>query len=355
MFVSQLPGYGPFFSDSFRLLARPDLIPARIVGVDRASFQLAGSRAERAELSGRLRHELAPHERPTVGDWVAVTDDAQRAIIQAVLPRRTALYRRAAGLTGDAQAIAANVDVVLIVTSANRDANPRRVERYLAVVRDSGAAPVVVVNKIDLGGDVSGMVAELEAVCAGAPLVAVSAATGDGVEALRAMVGVDCTVGLIGMSGVGKSSLVNRLLGREIQAVAGIDDDDRGRHTTTRRELLELPGGGLLIDTPGMRELGLVDDGGGVEASFDDVSALAAACRFADCSHGREPGCAVQAAIDGGDLDPDRLASYRKLLRELAAAERRGNPLAQARERQRWKVIHAARRARGKVEPKHRR
>jgi ribosome biogenesis GTPase len=192
-------------------------------------------------------------------------------------------------------------------------------------------------------------------VSAGAPLIAVSAATGDGVDVLHALVGPGCTVGLIGMSGVGKSSLVNRLLGREVQATAGIDDNDRGRHTTTRRELLELPGGGVLIDTPGMRELGLVDDGGGVEASFDDVAALAAACRFGDCSHGSEPGCAVQAAIADGELDPGRLASYHKLQRELAAAERRGNPLAQARERQRWKVIHAAQRERGKLQPKHRR
>jgi len=348
-------GYGPFFSDSFLLLDRPDLTPARIVTVDRASWQLAGARAEHAELSGRLRHELAAWERPTVGDWVAIADDDHRAIVHAVLPRRTALIRRAAGLTGDAQAIAANLDAVLVVTSANRDANPRRLERYLTLVRDSGAAPIVVVNKIDLGGDVAGVLMALAASAADAPIVAVSAATGDGLYRLRALIGPGRTIGLVGSSGVGKSSLVNRLLGREVQATAGIDDNDRGRHTTARRELLELPGGGLLVDTPGMRELGLIEDGGGLAASFADVAALAAGCRFGDCRHAGEPGCAVFEAIDAGELDADRLASFHKLEREVAAAARRGDPLAQARERQRWKVIHAAQRSRGKLQPKHRR
>ena len=347
-------GYGPFFSEAFQQLSDSTLTPARIAAVDRASWQLVGARAERAELSGRLRHELAPIERPTVGDWVAVAD-GDPAIIHAVLPRRTVVIRRAAGPTGQPQAIAANLDVVLVVTSANRDASARRLERYLTVVRDSGAAPVVVVNKIDLGGDLDGVLASLARAAPGAPVIAVSAATGDGIDALRAHVGPGRTAGLVGSSGVGKSSLVNRLLGREVQAIAGIDDNDRGRHTTTRRELLALPGGGLLVDTPGMRELGLVHDDGGLGATFADIDALAARCRFGDCRHGDEPGCAVRAAIDDGELDPGRLASFQKLAREIAAAERRGDPLAQARERQRWKVIHAEQRARGKLQPKHRR
>jgi len=347
-------GYGPFFSAAFRLLDRPDLSPARVVAVDRAVWQLAGARADHAELSGRLRHELAPFERPTVGDWVAIADDGERAIIHAVLPRRTALIRRGAGPTAEPQAIAANLDAVLVVTSANRDASPRRLERYLTLVRDSGAEPVVVVNKIDLGGDVAGVVASLAAVAAGAPVVPVSAATGDGLDALLAWTGAGRTVGLIGSSGVGKSSLANRLLGRDVLATAGIDDNDRGRHTTTRRELLELAGGGLLVDTPGLRELGLLDDGG-LGASFDDIAALAAGCRFGDCRHVHEPGCAVLTAIEAGELDAGRLASLHKLESETAAAARRGDPLAQARERQRWKAIHAAQRARGAFEPKHRR
>jgi ribosome biogenesis GTPase len=353
-------GFGPFFSDSFSRLADSTstsrLIPARIAAVDRASWQLAGARADHGELSGRLRHELAPVERPTVGDWVAVADSADGpAIIHAVLPRRTALIRRAAGPTGQPQVIAANLDVVLIVTSANRDANPRRLERYLAVVTGGGAAPIVVVNKVDLGGDVAAVVAGLAAVAPGVPVVCASAATGDGIDELRASIGPGVTIGLVGSSGVGKSSLANRLLGREVQATAGIDDNDRGRHTTTRRELLVLPGGGLLIDTPGMRELGLTDDDGGLDATFADVAALAARCRFADCHHAGEPGCAVLAAIDDGELDPGRLASFHKLEREVAAAARRGDPIAAAKERQRWKTIHVAQRARGKLEPKHRR
>jgi ribosome biogenesis GTPase len=348
-------GFGPFFSDSFERLADPSLVPARIATVDRTSWQLVGARADHAELSGRLRHELAPVERPTVGDWVAVADAADGpAIIHAVLPRRTALIRRAAGPTGQPQAIAANLDAVLVVTSANRDANPRRLERYLAVVSGGGAEPIVVVNKIDLG-DAAARLDALAAVAPGVPIVAVSAATGEGVDALRARFGPGVTIGLVGSSGVGKSSLANRLLGREVQATAGIDDNDRGRHTTTRRELLALPGGGLLVDTPGMRELGLAFDDGGLDATFADIGALAAGCRFGDCRHLAEPGCAVQAAIDDGALAPERLASFHKLEREVAAAARRVDPLAQARERQRWKAIHAAQRARGALEPKHRR
>ncbi|HVK74682.1 MAG TPA: ribosome small subunit-dependent GTPase A [Kofleriaceae bacterium] len=346
-------GYGPWFAAALSTLDRPDLVPARIVAVDRGRFHLAGARAPVAELTGRLRHELAPAEHPTVGDWVAIADDRERALVHAVLPRRTVMIRRAAGLAGEPQVVAANVDAFLIVTSANRDANPRRLERYLAIIRDSGAEPVVIVNKSDLGGDAE-VVAELRAVAGGAPVLAVSAATGAGLDGVRALVGPGRTVGFVGSSGVGKSSLINRLLGRELQVTGAIDGEDRGRHTTTRRELIELPGGGVLVDTPGMRELGLIEDGGGLAASFADVTELAATCRFGDCRHDGEPGCAVAAAIDAGDLDEARLASWRKLEREVAHAERRRDPAAAARSKQRWKAINVAQRARAKVDPKQR-
>ncbi|MCA9677059.1 MAG: GTPase RsgA, partial [Myxococcales bacterium] len=243
-------GFGPF-ADAFDHLLRdrPDLVPARVTRVDRGRYRLAGAVAGVGELAGRLRHDLAGIDLPTVGDWVAIrdVDDADAvALVHHVLPRRTALIRRAAGLTGAAQVVAANLDVCFIVTSANRDANPRRLERYLTAVWDSGAAPVVVVNKIDLGGDVAALVAALAAVAPGVPIEAVSAVTGDGLAPLRAHLaagpgGAVRTVGLVGSSGVGKSSLVNRLLGVDRQATAGLDDDERGRHTTTRRELVVLP------------------------------------------------------------------------------------------------------------------
>ena len=352
-------GYGPFFSDSFESLARPDLVPARVTSHRGAHLLVAGAGAgaQRAEPSGRLRHELSSVELPAVGDWVALAPGARPddlAIIHHVLPRRTALLRRAAGTRGEAQVVAANVDTFLVVTSANRDANPRRLERYLAAIAESGADAIVVINKADLctADELAAVAAPLEASARGLPVVSVSAATGAGLAALAGAIRPGHTIALVGMSGVGKSSLVNRLLGDQRQAVAAIDDNDRGRHATTRRELMVLPGGGVLIDTPGMRELGLAEDHGGVAACFDDVLDTARACRFRDCRHAGEPGCAVATAVDDGALDPDRVASFHKLEREVAAAERRANPVLAARAKQRWKAVHQAQRARKKVDPK---
>jgi ribosome biogenesis GTPase len=196
------------------------------------------------------------------------------------------------------------------------------------------------------------MLEAIERAAIGVPLVRVSAATGEGLDELRNHIRPGLTVGFIGSSGVGKSTLTNRLLGKEVQAVAGLRNDDRGRHTTTSRQLIVLPEGGVLIDTPGMRELGLLDDAGGIDASFADVAALAEKCRFRDCKHESEPGCAVRAAAESGDLPADRLASYRKLLREIAAAERKSDPILAGRTKARWKSIHRAMRARSKVDPK---
>lgn len=357
-------GYDPGFSDALSTISatldRPGLVPARVVSNLGAQVVLAGACASHAELSGLLRHELAPVERPTVGDWVAIADGADardRAVIHGVLPRRTALVRRAAGKRGEPQAIAANVDTFAVVTSANRDANARRLERYLAAIDDSGAAAVVVLNKADLcaPGELDELRAELASSARAVPIVTTSAATGDGVESLLAWVGPGKTLALVGMSGVGKSSLVNRLLGAEHQPVLAVDDNDRGRHATTRRELLPLPNGAVLIDTPGMRSFGLVEDDGGLARGFTDVTEVAATCRFRDCRHGGEPGCAVAAAVDDGSLDPDRVAAFHKLDREAAAAERRRDPVAAGRARQHRKVINAALRARAKIDPKLRR
>jgi ribosome biogenesis GTPase len=348
-------GFGPFFSAQCDLLDRPDLVPARIAAEGRGSYSLRGCRAPAGELRGRLRNELGPLERPVVGDWVLVADSEDRSIIHHVLERRTTMVRRAAGTTTGIQVVAANVDLFFIVTSANRDFNLRRLERYLAAVWDSGAEPVVVLNKIDIGDAIEGMVDQIGEVGFGIPVVRVSALTGAGLDDLQSHLARGKTVGLVGSSGVGKSSLVNRLLGNEVQEVRTLRRDGKGRHTTSRRELIELPDGGILIDTPGMRELGLIEDAGGIDTLFADITALAEECRFRDCEHQGEPGCAVAAAVEAGKLDKARLASYHKLRREIAAAERRRDPAHAGHPKRRWKWISKASRARSKVDPKRKR
>jgi len=345
-------GFDDFFASQLTKLANPQLVPARVVAEGQSSLHLAGCRAAHGDLSGNLRDSLTKTERPVVGDWVAVIDGNERASIQRVLDRRTTLLRRAAGTLAEAQTVAVNVDVFFVVTAGNREFNERRLERYVTAIWNSGAEPVVVLNKIDLEEDIGEMLEAIERVAIGVPVVRASAVTGVGVEELRAYIAPGKTVGFIGSSGVGKSSLTNRLLGREVQAVSGLRNDDRGRHTTTARQLVELPEGGVLIDTPGMREFGLLDDVGGVETSFADIAALAERCRFRDCAHQNEPGCAVLAAVESKELPAERLASYRKLLAEIAAAERKRDPILAGRTKARWKEVHRALRARQKVDPK---
>ena len=269
-------GFDAFFAEQFAQLGRADVVPARVAAEGQSAFHLAGCRAPLGDLPGRLIKTLGKTERPLVGDWVAVVDGAERASIQHVLARRTTLVRRAASTKAETQVVAVNVDVFFVVTAVNREFNERRLERYVSAVWNSGASPVVVLNKVDLGADLGPLLEAIERAAIGVPVVRTSAVAGDGLEELRSHIAAGRTVGFIGSSGVGKSSLTNRLLGREVQAVGGLRDDERGRHTTTGRQLMVLAEGGVLIDTPGLRELGLVDDeGGGLDTSFADVAAFA--------------------------------------------------------------------------------
>ena len=337
-------GWDAGHAASWSAHAGSDVRPGRVVSEERGAHRVAVAIGEvSAAVSGRLRHlaEIDPElPYPSVGDWVAVTDDGSGGgVIQAVLPRRSAIVRRGpADRSLPTQVLAANIDVAFLMTSLNADFNLRRLERYVAVAWDSGAVPVVLLSKADLAADVDGMRLAAEASAPGVDVIVVSAVTGAGVEAVRAHLGIGRTVVFLGSSGVGKSSLVNALAGEAILAVASIREDDaRGRHTTTRRQLVRLHDG-LVIDTPGLRELALAD-GDGLADAFGDVDALAAGCRFNDCRHETEPGCAVRAALADGSLDRDRFGAYRKLEREAHRAELATNAVARKAERRRWTAM----------------
>jgi ribosome biogenesis GTPase len=285
----------------------------------RSAYVLYGAQGElRAELAGRLRHEDVW---PAVGDWVAVRPPAT---IVDVLPRQTVFSRKEPWLAAREQVLAANADTVLVTTALTPvDFKPRRLERYLATAWDSGAQPAIVLTKVDLCNDVEGAVVAVEAVAFGIPIHMVNGLTGAGVDALRPDLSGDRTIALLGSSGVGKSTIVNRLVGDELMPTADIAEDGRGRHTTRHRELIPLPGGGLVLDTPGLRELQLWSVGDGLETTFEDVAAIAAGCRFTDCSHRSEPGCAVRDALRTGTLPRERFESWQRLQRELARLERK--------------------------------
>lgn len=292
------------------------LEPARVALETRLDYELlAAAGRVRLPLASHLRAAAAsPVELPAVGDWVALGEGQ----VQAVLPRRSAFLRRAAREPTRAQVIAANIDVVFIVTSANNDFNPRRIERYLAAVHDSGATPVLVVNKVDLCQSPETFLTQLGAAREGLAIACVSSLERRGKAALEQQLSGGKTAALVGMSGVGKSSIANWLLDDEALATRAVrGSDDRGQHTTSHRSLLPLPGGGVLIDTPGMRELGLWMDAASLAGAFADIEGLARQCRFGDCQHVAEPGCAVQAALAAGTLDGERCAHYAQLRDEL--------------------------------------
>jgi ribosome biogenesis GTPase len=343
-------GWDAAIEDQFAPFAADGLQPARVAVEQRGAYLLYTARGERhAELSGRLRHAVGERgELPAVGDWVAIADPdgADRALVQAVLPRRTKFSRTAATDGADAveQVVAANVDVVFLTAGLDGDLNLRRLERYLTLGWESGASPVVVLTKADLCADVDAALLEVEPVAIGVPVHAVSNLTGAGVDELAQYFADGRTVAALGSSGVGKSSLVNRLAGEELMATGDLRADGRGRHTTTHRQLLLLPGGGLYLDTPGMRELRLWESEQGLATAFDDVAAAAAECRFGDCSHEREPGCGVRAALADGSLDRERYESWRKLQNELRWLAVKQDARLRSEARKEWRRLERSRR-----------
>ena len=308
------------------------LEPGRVVAAHRGGFDVATAHGSvRARMPGRMLHDGVD---VAVGDWVGVAG----AVIRSVLPRRSAIVRSVAGRTSESQTLAANVDVAFVVSSLGPDLEPRRIERYLVTIWESGASPEIVLTKADRMDDPSGMVAEVEAVAVGVPVHVVSALSGQGCDELRARISEGATAVLLGSSGVGKSTLVNRFVGRELMAVTETrEDDDEGRHTTTHRELIELPGGGMVIDTPGLRELQLWEGGSeSVGLAFADIEELAAECKFSNCRHSTEPGCAVQAALQSGELSAERHQSWLKLQRELRAMAVRSDARLRREEKRKW-------------------
>lgn len=357
-------GWNDGCAAAFLSFSNGGFLPARVALEHKHAYELLSPLGEIvAECTGRLLHTARSRgDLPAVGDWVAIRlrtpslgaalDPADGADIHAVLPRQTCFSRRAAGDRDDEQILAANIDTVFLVTGLDQNYNPRRIERYLAVARASGAEPVVLLNKSDLHADPAGAVAEISALAGGAPVVALSATQGDGLDALAPWLRPGRTVALLGSSGVGKSTLINRLLGTARLETAALSTAvNKGRHTTTHRELIPLDSGALVIDTPGLRELQLwgVDEVA-VDETFGDIAALAACCRFHDCTHRAEPGCAVRSALEDGTLGEGRWQSYVKLQREQAYAARRADPNLARTERDRWKKILHGQKVRERLE-----
>ena len=314
----------------------------RVVRHDRAGWTVSTIHGDLlSTLRGRLRSSLSAIDVPSVGDWVEVAarPAEQRATIEAVLPRSTALIRKAAGTTSEPQVVAANVDLVFVTVPGDAPPNPRRVERELVTVWESGAAPVIVATKADVGNDIEW----IETVSMGTPVVPVDAFSPESVAALDTFLHPGVTVVLLGPSGAGKSTLANSLLGASYLDTGDVrESDHRGRHTTTRRELVRLLGGALLIDTPGIRELSLWDTPTGLANTFADVEEIVASCRFSNCSHSGEPGCALAAALSDGSLERGRLNSWNKLQREAAHQARRNDHRLNAEERKKWSQVSKA-------------
>ena len=342
-------GWNAFFQAQIEAQDRGLLRIARVVEAQRGRFRVAGELDGWAEVSGRLRHESrTAADFPAVGDWICVAapEAGGVAIVHRRLERRSTLSRKSAGRSTDEQVVATNWDTVFLVNAWPHDVSANRIERYLTMVWEAGAVPVVVLNKTDLCADPAAEAAALRVRLPFVEIVAVSALTADGIDGLAPHLGPARTVALLGSSGAGKSTLINRLLGRDLLGVGAVRGfDGKGRHTTTSRQLVEMSSGALLIDTPGMRELQPLVDESAIDGTFEEVAELARGCRFGDCAHVSEPGCAVVAAVESGTLDARRLEHYRRLLREAAFEERKRDKAAEADHTRKWKQMHQAQKA----------
>ena len=337
-------GWNSSFEDSFLELDSPAMIPARVVEQSRGMYRVRSVRREyAARIAGKIGYlAQAGKDFPAVGDWVSILPtDEDQARIDCILPRKTKLSRKVAGRKLTEQIVAANVDTVFVVSSLNREFNLRRIERYLTLVWDSGAAPVLLLNKADLCADAGAQGDEVHNIALAIPVLLLSALQETGIESVRSHISRGQTAAFVGSSGVGKSTIINALSGAPSIRVQPVREaDDRGRHTTTSRQMIFLPGGGIVIDTPGMRELQLWESEEGLSRAFEDIEALAENCKFRNCAHGGEPGCAVEAAILDGQLMPERLENHRKLLAELRFQQRKADPELARQEKERWKKIH---------------
>jgi ribosome biogenesis GTPase len=340
-------GWNDRLEREFEPLAARGFVPGRVALEHKHIYRALTSEGEvLARLAGRLRHRATTSvEYPAVGDWVAlrIRPGEVRASIQAILPRRSRFSRKVAGDATQEQVVAANIDTVFLATGLDANFNLRRIERYLVTGWESGAQPVVLLTKADLCDDVPGRVREVTGVASGAPVLVTSARSGAGVDLLRPYLQPGAAVAILGSSGVGKSTLINTLVGRDVQHTLEVSAEGaRGRHATTRRELIVLPDGGLIIDTPGLREIQLWDVGESLGTAFPDVEELAGGCRFGDCAHETEPGCAVREAVAEGRLPEDRLESYIKLRREAEHLVEKQDQLAMLEKKKKTKVVHKA-------------
>ena len=347
-FIARLKelGWNPFFESHFEEFNSAALTPARVIEELKGFFRVRSADDEYlAEISGKLQHQAVSREDlPAVGDWVAILarPDEGRARIEAILPRKSKLARKVAGREMSEQIVATNLDVVFVVSALNREFNLRRIERYLTLVWDSGARPVILLNKADLCPDATARASEVESIALGTSVHLLSATEKTGLDSVRAYLARGTTSAFVGSSGVGKSTIINGLADAALRVQPVREQDDRGQHTTTSRQMIFLTGGGIVIDTPGMRELQLWNHEQGAVQAFDDIATLAQSCKFRDCGHQGEPACAVEAAIQQGELAFARLENYRKLLAELSFQERKVNPVVARQVKEKWKKIHKA-------------